>query len=158
MKAQWIIPVIIVAAAVSFAAGRRCGGTAATDLSPLRDTSVIERTLDLTPRQTEQVRALAKEFSARAESACGRHCQARCAVARELLQENAAAEDVRKHVDEMCESYAEQEHATLDHLVKLRAILTPEQTKKLNVKLASCICDKCAGTTGSCCATEHPAH
>ena len=154
MKAQWIIPVIIIAGAISFSAGRRCGGVTMTDLSPLRDTTAIEATLNLTPQQTEQVRALAKEFHERAQTACDKHCEARCTIARKLFQENVAPADVQKHVDAMCAAYAEQEHATLDHLVKLRAILTPEQTKKLNEKLGACICEKCASTSGSCCHME----
>lgn len=154
MKAHWIIPTIIIAGAIAFSAGRRCGGVAMTDLSPLRDTSAIEKTLDLTPQQTEQVRALAKEFTDRAQTACDKHCDARCTIARKLFQENAAPADVQKYVDEMCAAYSEQERATMDHLVKLRAILTQEQSKKLNEKLAACICEKCAGTTGSCCRVE----
>jgi Spy/CpxP family protein refolding chaperone len=154
MKAQWIIPVIIIAGAISFSAGRRCGGMPAADLSPLRDTSAIEKSLDLTAQQSEQVRALSKEFKERAESACDKHCEARCTIARKLFQENAAPVDVQKHVDAMCAAYAEQERATMDHLLKLRAILTPEQTKKLNEKLAACICEKCASTSGSCCHME----
>lgn len=154
MKAQWLIPVVVIAAAVSFSAGRRCGEMPAADLSPLRDTSAIEKSLDLTPQQTEQVRALSKEFTDRAQTACDKHCEARCTIARKLFQENAAPTDVQKHVDAMCTAYAEQEQATMDHLVKLRAILTPEQTKKLNEKLAACICQKCASTSGSCCHLE----
>ena len=154
MKAQWIIPVIVIAGAISFSAGRRCGGVAMTDLSPLRDTSAIEASLNLTPQQTEQVRALAKEFTERAQTACDKHCDARCTIARKLFQENAAPADVQKQVDAMCAAYADQEKATLDHLVKLRAVLTSEQTKKLNEKLAACICSTCASTTGACCRVE----
>ena len=154
MKAHWILPIVIAAGAIAFSAGRRCGGVARADLSPLRDTAAIEKTLNLTPAQAEQVRALAEKFAERAQNACDRHCDARCAIARKLFQENAPPEEMQKHVEAMCEAYAEQERATLDHLVRLRAILTPEQVKKLNEKLAACICEKCAGTTGSCCPPE----
>ncbi len=154
MKTLWILPVIIIAVAASFAAGRHCGGTVAADLSPLGDTSAIEKTLSLTPQQTEQVRALAKEFQQRAQSACDKHCDARCEIARKLFKEDASPAAVQKYVDEMCAAYAEQERATMDHLVKLRALLTPEQAAQLNKQFAMCICDKCASSTGACCRAE----
>lgn len=151
MKAHWILPVVIAVGALAFSAGRRCGGAAVADLSPLRDTSAIEKALNLTPEQAGRARELARQYADQAQTACDLHCEARCAVARKLFRENAAPDDVRKHVDAMCEAYAAQERATLDHLVKLRAILTPEQAKRLNEKLAACICDKCANASGSCC-------
>lgn len=158
MKARWTIPIIVVAAAVSFAAGRNCGTRGAVSLANLGDTAELEKSLKLSPQQAGLVRTLAKEFKERAGTACGRHCEARCTIARKLFQENAAPAEMQQYVDDMCAAYSEQEHATIDHLVKLRALLTAEQVKQLNKQLAMCICDKCSTTTGACCMAEHPAH
>jgi hypothetical protein len=151
MKAYWLLPIVIAAGAVCFTAGRHCGAGAPDDLAALADTARLEKSLRLSPQQAEQVRALAKEFQGRAQSACDQHCEARCTMARKLFQENLAEAGMQKYVEDMSAAYAAQERATVEHLVRLRALLTPEQAKELNRQFAVCICEKCAGTTGSCC-------
>ena len=155
MKTKWLFPVVIVVAALAFAAGQRCvRATEPHSADLFGDTAALEKLLKLTPPQTEQVRALAKDFAAKAGDACDKHCEARCDLARKLFHENAQPEELKKSADEMCAAYAEQEQATLEHLTKLRAILTPDQARVLNQKFAACICEKCAGGAGSCCHSE----
>lgn len=155
MKARWILPILIVAGAICFTAGRRSQPMPAAPIDRLADTAALEKALHLTPEQTAKVRALASTFSDRACKACDLHCEARCTIARKLFHENASPEEVGKYVDQMCEAYAEQEKATVEHLAALRVILTPEQARLLNQQVAGCICEKCASATEACCETHH---
>lgn len=156
MKARWLIPVALLAAALGYAVGQRCA-TAAEPLSTelFGNTAALEQLLKLTPPQTEQFRALAKEFEAKAGGACDRHCAARCDLAKKLFRDNAPSDELTKCVEEMSAAYAEQERATLEHLVKLRALLTPEQARVLDQKFAACVCETCGGGSGSCCDSKN---
>lgn len=155
MQARWILPIVVIAAAVAFTAGRTSQPPPANPITRLADTSTLEKTLHLTPEQTAKVRTLSAQFNDRAGKACDLHCEARCTLARKLFHENAGPDDVRPYVEKMCMAYAEQEKATVDQLTALRAVLTPEQARLLNRQLAGCICDKCASSDGSCCETHH---
>lgn len=156
MKTRWLIPVALLAAALGYAAGQRCA--TATEPAPTElfgNTAALEKMLKLTPSQTEQVRELAKAFEAKAGGACDRHCAARCDLAKKLFRENAPTDELKKCVEEMSAAYAEQESATLEHLMKLRALLTPEQARVLDQKFAACVCETCAGGSGSCCDSKN---
>jgi hypothetical protein len=155
MNARWLIPVVVVIGALSFAAGQRCVTAGEpTSAGIFGNTAALEKMLKLTPQQAEQARVLAKEFETKAGGACDKHCEARCDLARKLFRENVQPEELKQSTAEMCAAYAEQENATLEHLTKLRAILTPEQARVLDQKFAACICEKCAGGSGSCCRAE----
>jgi Spy/CpxP family protein refolding chaperone len=154
MKTRWIVPLLLAAAALSFTADRHAGTAAPAELNPAADLQKVARTLNLTPEQTRQVDALTSEFCRQAQTACDEHCAARCQLARSLFVQQADAAASRALVDRMCAAYAEREHATLEHLLKLRDVLTPAQRSELNRQMALCLCDHCASSTGACCSGE----
>lgn len=152
MKARWIAPLIVLAAAAAFVLGQRCAATAGgSPLDPLKDTARLERVLKLTPEQATKFRALCTNFHDRVQTACDSHCEARCGLAKKLFRDGATAAEAGALLDRMTAAYADQERATLDHLIAVRELLTPEQVRALEKEMAFCICSHCAASEGGCC-------
>lgn len=150
MTCRWII-LVTLAAVLSVVAAfavtrrmiarpihRRCETPAL-----LNDAAYLERALNLTPMQKEQVAALHAELRATLEECCKRHCAARIRLGRALrgdLDEDVDFDDL---IREMCVAYAASEQATLAHIAHLRELLTAEQRTSFDEMLADKLCSAC---------------
>ncbi len=155
MNRRWIITLCILATVAGFAAGRfslppPAGFDPARDLQPAR----LTRLLGLSEAQAAQVGALGAELEVRVKEGCDAHCAARCRLAHALQKEQTTPEELQQLVHRMCTSQQENDLATLEHILKVREILTPEQRRNFAASLGACLCASCGGQGDTYCGTE----
>jgi Spy/CpxP family protein refolding chaperone len=86
----------------------------------------LRKALNLSESQQAEYAKLEAEYQKRLDAICAAHCAARAALADALDDRAKAAECCAR----MCAAQSESEKLTLDHLFKVRALLTPEQQKR----------------------------
>ena len=84
------------------------------------------RALNLTATQTAEMAKLDAEYQKRLEKICGVHCTARADLAESLDAPAKAAAACQR----MCDAQTDSEKAALEHILKVRALLTPEQQRQ----------------------------
>jgi Spy/CpxP family protein refolding chaperone len=155
MNRRWTFLLLIVMAAAAFAAGRLTARSPAlmgpADLESYLDVGRLTRQLNLTAEQSALVRAAGNDYASRVKAACGSHCLARCQLAAALTRPEGGDAEARQLVGRMNEAAAANDTATLDHILRVRAILTPEQRARFDQGLSGCLCDRCSTGTGACC-------
>ena len=72
------------------------------------------------------------------------HCAARCQLGAVLFTGTNGADKANAMVEEMCRAQAESEKATLEHIQKVHELLTPEQQKRYEELVTSCVCSSCS--------------
>lgn len=124
-----------------------CSKSTRPPLCELGQGTHLQAELGLDERQAGEVRALERELAGQLSEQCGRYCAVRAALGEALLAEgpNAVAES-RRLVGEMCAIQSASELATLEHIRKVSAVLTPGQRQKFLSGLTRCLC----GTEGLC--------
>jgi Spy/CpxP family protein refolding chaperone len=155
MNRRWMITVCVLMAAAGFAGGRFSVRPAA-DFDPARDLQPVHltRLLGLSDAQAAQVNTLGSDYEARVKKACDAHCAARCRLAHALQDESATSAQLHQYLERMCASQQENDRATLEHLLKVREILTPEQRQKFATSLGACLCEACGGQGDTCCGVD----
>lgn len=83
----------------------------------------LRQALNLTPSQAAAVAELEAAYEKRLAEICAAHCAARAELAESLADRDKAAAACAR----MCAAQSESEQLTLDHLYRIRALLTPEQ-------------------------------
>ena len=157
MTRRWTLTLLVLTAAAAFSAGRfslhtRTAFDPARDLNPAH----LATLLGLSEAQAADVNRLNTSYTERVQEACDAHCAARCQLAVALDDDTLTREQARALVEKMCGSQKDNELATLDHILNLREVLTPEQRRKFADTLGSCLCATCAAGGSSCCApTNH---
>ena len=91
------------------------------------DTAWLKHELNLTDAQTAEVGKLEKDFTAKIDNCCVKHCDARFALGAELAKSPVDLAGANACVDRMAAAQADSERATLDHILRVRALLTPDQ-------------------------------
>lgn len=149
----------VLMAAAGFAGGRfsvraTAGFDPARDLQPVR----LTRLLGLSEAQATQVAELGADYTARVQETCDAHCAARCRLAQALQDEAATPAQLQQYLERMCASQQENDRATLEHLLKVREVLTPEQRQKFAASLGECLCATCGGKGDISCGVDvaHP--
>ena len=155
MKKSLILAALILAAALGFSAGRfslqpRSGFDPTRDLQADR----LGALLGLSTAQAAELETIAATYGQQVTQACDEHCAARCQLARALRQDMLSREDARALVEKMCASQQKNEQATLDHILRVREILTPDQRAKFSELIGACLCEVCGAGDASCCPTE----
>jgi hypothetical protein len=89
----------------------------------LHDTAMLRRELKLTDAQAVEVAKLEADFQKRLADCCAAHCAARGDLAESLANPTKAADACTR----MCAAQNDSEKAALDHILKVRVLLTPEQ-------------------------------
>ena len=146
MNKRWLIPVltfIIAGLAAHIITQRVLCRRAAPSTDVWQNVAYLEHELSLTGEQSLQVKALRMELGSRLSDCCARHCAARARLPEALAagtNGNAAAESV---VAEMAQAYQDSERATLAHLRRLRAVLTPAQHQRFDAMVTECLCGAC---------------
>ena len=109
----------------------------------LNDTPWLKRELKLTDAQSAEIENLHKEFSAKIEHCCDEHCGARSALSEELVKPQVDLAKAAACVDRMAAAQFESERATLDHILKVRAVLSPEQQQRYGALVRKQVCTAC---------------
>lgn len=147
MNTRWLIPLLalIAAAVVAYAVARR---TACCPRSPApeawQDVSHLEHELRLTDAQAGRARRLHAEFCARLTECCARHCAARALLTEALPLGTNAEATADAIISDMTRAYRDSERATVDHLREMRAMLTPEQSRRFDALVAEQIGKTCS--------------
>ncbi len=132
-----LLVVMLVTASISFGVAYwlRCRACATPVGPAVHDAGWLTRELSLTEAQAGQVRALETEFRAVLGKVCEQHCSARADLAAALTQPKVDSAAAQACVERMCAAEADSERATLDHILKVRAVLSPEQQTRYSAAI-----------------------
>jgi Spy/CpxP family protein refolding chaperone len=109
----------------------------------LNDAGWLKHELKLTSDQTAKIESLDTEFRTRIEGCCAKHCSARFALSEELAKPQVDLVTAARCVDRMAAAQSESERATLDHILRVRAVLTPAQQKRYATLVSQQVCTAC---------------
>ncbi|HVM60754.1 MAG TPA: Spy/CpxP family protein refolding chaperone [Verrucomicrobiae bacterium] len=116
---------------------RRSTGVGVADLN---NTAWLRRELKLTDAQTAEIDKLNKNFQAKIDHCCDVHCDARMALGAELAKPQVDLTKASACVDRMAAAQGDSERATLDHILRVRALLTPEQQQGYAALVSQQVC------------------
>jgi Spy/CpxP family protein refolding chaperone len=114
--ALFVVTLLVAVTAFGVARWLRCRSCAAPNVS-------LADELKLTDVQAAEVARIEAEFQKKLADCCAAHCAARAALAESLADPSKAAQ----HCARMCAAQTESEKAALDQVLKVLALLTPEQ-------------------------------
>ena len=120
-------------------------------MADLNDTPWLKHELDLTDAQSVAIDKLNQEFRAKVNHCCDTHCDARFALGQELAKPQVDLTRANACVDRMAAAQVDSERTTLDHILRVRALLTPDQQQRYASLVSLQIC--AAGPLGM----HHPA-
>lgn len=103
----------------------------------------LARELQLTPDQRTQLAALGTEFSGKCDSRCADLCAARAALGQELQHSDRVTPKVEELLSKMQAAQAASERETVEHLFRIKSILTPEQQRRYIELVAGKLCGRC---------------
>ena len=127
-------------AVVSFGVARWSVRRAAVEpVMNLHDAGWLKQELKLTDGQAADIAKLEAEFSKTMESCCEKHCAARF----ELSQSMTDPAKARACVEKMCAAQNESERATLEHILRVRNVLTPAQQQQYAKLVSQQVCTAC---------------
>jgi Spy/CpxP family protein refolding chaperone len=106
----------------------------------LTDTAWLQRELKLTDAQSAEIDKLNKEFRAKVDHCCDTHCDARFALGQELAKPQVDLSKANACVDRMAAAQVDSERATLDHILRVRAVLTPDQQPRYAALVSQQVC------------------
>jgi len=119
---------------------RRSASVTAIDLN---DTEWLKGELKLTDAQTVEIEKLNQEYAAKVEHCCELHCGARFTLGEELAKPQVDLAKAAVYVDRMAAAQSESEHATLDHILQVRTVLTPAQQQQYAALVGKQVCTAC---------------
>ncbi len=117
-----VVTLLVAGAAFGTAHWLRCRSCAAPAVN-LHDTTWLARELKLTPAQATQLTQLEADYQKRLADCCATHCAARSDLAESLADPAKAADSCAR----MCDAQNDSEKASLNHILRVLALLTPEQ-------------------------------
>jgi Spy/CpxP family protein refolding chaperone len=132
-----MLALTVVAAGVAGWAGVQVGlsKTAAdADLD-----TVIHQDLKLIPRQEEQIRILEQEFGAQRTALQADMQAANRELAKAIIQEHAYTANARRAVERLHAAMSKLQERTVEHVLAMRAILTPAQAQEFDAKVAKAL-------------------
>lgn len=137
MKKYWMIALIIVGlgAAVSAALWLWQVAPCTSDW--------LARELQLTPAQRTQLASFGTEFSGKCDSHCAELCGARVALGEELQRADSITPKVEELLGKMQVAQAASERETVQHLFRIKSILTPEQQRSYIELINGKLCCSC---------------
>lgn len=139
--------VAVFSTGLSFAMSRWLAGRRPSQTTVnIHDTAWLKRELNLTDAQAADVEKLEHEFQAKLNAACTEHCAARFTLGDELMKSKPDLEKARADVERMNQVQAESERATLDHILRVRALLTDEQARQYSAMIHDQVCSMPMGT------------
>ncbi len=127
----------VVAAGISWGATR---WFARDQQIELHDAGWLRRELQLTPAQTATIAKLTDEYRSAVNTSCAKHCDARFGLSEELAKPTVNLPAAEAAVGKMCAAANEVEHATLQHILKVREVLTAEQRTRYAALINQQLC------------------
>jgi Spy/CpxP family protein refolding chaperone len=112
----------------------------------IHDAAWLNRELGLSETQRREVAALEKDFRSKLNASCAEHCAARFALGDELIKPQPDPERARADVERMNQIQAGAERATLEHILRVRALLTEEQARRYSAIIRDQVCNMPMGT------------
>ena len=106
----------------------------------LSDTARLTRELKLTDAQRAEIEKLNGEFRAKVGHCCDTHCGARFALGQELARPQVDLTKANACVDRMAAAQADSERATLDLILRVRAVLTADQRPRYAALVSRQVC------------------
>ncbi|MBI5686721.1 MAG: periplasmic heavy metal sensor [Verrucomicrobia bacterium] len=137
MKKHWIIALIII--------GLGAAGSAALWLWQAAPCTSdwLARELQLTPAQRAQLASLGTEFTGKCDSHCADLCAARAALGQELQRADRITPKVEELLGRMQAAQAASERETVQHLFRIKSVLTPEQQRRYIELVSGKLCGQC---------------
>lgn len=151
IRRSFLVILVVAAGILAFWVTRMtvCSRTTRLPSYSLGQVVHLKAELGLDARQVAEIRTLERELAAQLSEQCGSYCAVRAELGSALLEEGTnAAVDARRLVDRMCAIQSASELATLEHIRKVSALLTPDQRKQFLGGLTKCLCGGeglCAG-------------
>jgi Spy/CpxP family protein refolding chaperone len=135
----------LLVTALSYGVANWCvrRSTAAEPVVDLNDTAWLKHELKLTDAQSVEIGKLEQEFSAKVEHCCETHCGARLTLSEELAKPQVDLAKANACVDRMVAAQSDSERATLDHILRVRAVLSPEQQQRYAALVSKQVCTAC---------------
>lgn len=109
-------------------------------MADLNDTPWLKHELNLTDTQSTAIDKLNEGFRAKVDHCCDVHCDARFALGQEIAKPQFDLTRANACVDRMATAQADSERATLDHILRVRALLTPGQQQQYAALVSQQIC------------------
>ena len=139
--------VALISTGLSFAMSRWFVGRKPLQMAVnIHDAAWLSRELDLSETQRRDVERLEKDFQLKLNASCAAHCAARFALGDELMKPNPDPEKARADVERMNQVQAGVEQATLQHILKVRALLTDKQAQRYSAIIHDQVCSMPMGT------------
>jgi len=144
MNRQLVLVVVLVlgSAVLAALAVRTFARPAVAEFDELKDAVHLQKTLGLTDAQVAEIQKFQSELGQELKDCCGKHCAAREEIGKALFA-GATDEEMRGIVEKMCRARVESDLATVQHIRKVHAVLTPEQQKKYEALVTACVCGEC---------------
>ncbi len=131
MNKQLLIGIVVataVATAISFGTTRWCCNRQAPAGIP--DATSLRHTLRLSEMQATEIEKLDKSYRNQLAKYCVAHCAARADLATELCRPIPDSKQAAACCQRMCTVQTDSERFTLEHILQVRALLTPAQQKQ----------------------------
>ena len=109
----------------------------------LNDVAWLKRELKLTDTQSAEIENLDKAYREKVEHCCETHCGARFTLSEELAKPQVDLTRATACVDRMVAAQSESERATLDHILRVRAVLTRDQQQRYAALVSKQVCTAC---------------
>lgn len=109
----------------------------------LNDPSWLKAQLGLSDSQATEVEKSESEYLAKVESLCVAHCAARFSLGEELAKPKPDVDKARSYVEKMNAVQADAERATLDHFLRVRALLSEQQAARYTKIIQEQVCTSC---------------
>ena len=144
MRRVWIMPVAALAAGMAaFAGARLAAPRGSAPLDRLRDPSILARELGLNPGQRAAVEALHIRLAGELAQICERHCRACSRIGDALAADTLDEARADALIGDLQQAYAQSERATLDHILRVRALLDTDQRRRLDRMIIENLCLPC---------------
>lgn len=127
----------------AFVVTSRCATPAAAPLDQLHEAGWLQRALKLDAAQAKQIAALEAAYAAAVSDCCANHCGARKKLGEAVFGAGRDPVKLEALVTAMGKAQLESDLATVRHLQAVHALLTPEQQKKYEQLVTSCVCADC---------------
>ncbi len=133
--------VVVTSTGLSFAVSRWLIGCQVRPIVNIHDTAWLRSELNLSEAQRRDVERLEKDFQARLNAYCATHCAARFALGDELMKPQPDPTKCKECVEKMNAAQAEAERATLQHILKVRSLLTDKQARRYAAIIHNQVCN-----------------
>jgi Spy/CpxP family protein refolding chaperone len=104
----------------------KCVATSMQMKMPLTGVSIYQE-LQLTKAQKEKIQGLDQEYQKQMTTFCERHCAARMKVSKLLQSPHVDKQSLEAAQFETLDAYSASEKATLQHVLQVSEVLTPDQ-------------------------------